>query len=352
MLRLVKGGSPSSFSGIGIQSGEIIRPLLFAAKADIASYATLKNITHSTDSTNSDTGYERNFVRSKIIPAIKELNENFLAKISTFQDIQRVENDFIDSAAVKFYSGGLVKVNKEFIEFGVSDFLELHLAVKRRFILYAARAFGLKSSSLNFASVNAAISFIENKNSGVECELVSGRLYIYRKNSYEPYEKYRMSGENIIISNKKRKIIRGEEISEFELDCEDTKLVSCGGFLYEFKRGFYDGELDGLCEICRGSFNFILPSGSLGKLRVKSFACGDYFKPRGMNGKTQKISDLFINEKIDRTIRKSVPLILNADGDVLAIGNIKLSEYVSAFDAKVFKNSGVNYFLLSSKDIL
>ena len=46
---------------------------------------------------------------------------------------------------------------------------------------------------------------------------------------------------------------------------------------------------------------------------------GDYFYPLGMN-KKQKVSDFFINQKINRTKKKKIPLVLNKSEIIWIVG--------------------------------
>ncbi len=54
------------------QSVYLIRPLLFTRRADIERYALAAGLTWRHDSTNADTRYSRNFLRHKLLPAIRE----------------------------------------------------------------------------------------------------------------------------------------------------------------------------------------------------------------------------------------------------------------------------------------
>jgi len=64
-------GIPNSRSCDG---GVLIRPILGLKKEDILAYCADKDLSFVTDSTNTDTDYTRNKIRSKIIPLIEEIN--------------------------------------------------------------------------------------------------------------------------------------------------------------------------------------------------------------------------------------------------------------------------------------
>ena len=110
LLNLIKGTGLKGISGIPVKRGKIIRPILSVSRDEILSYLEKKKIPYRTDSSNLSSEYERNFLRNKIIPDLKDrLNpqlDNTLLKSSTiFRSISAVLESQIDSKindAVKF----------------------------------------------------------------------------------------------------------------------------------------------------------------------------------------------------------------------------------------------------------
>lgn len=324
VMKLIKGASPSALCGIRESAGNIIRPLLFAYRKDIEKYLGPLGIAYSTDSTNGDQRYERNFVRAKIMPLIKELNPNFGAKIFSFMNIQKYENDFIDSAVREFVKRcGVVSGAR--VEIPAAEFAGLHTAVKRRFLLYAARLCGAGSDAVNFGSLCGALDHVD-KNFPTECvEVMKGRFYISMASRFDSSAVYRASSKTIIFSAERPAArFGGEGLESASLGAGESVTLRGGGFEYVF-------TLSPLREdaVPAAGFDFILPENTAFPLLIRRFAPGDKIRPYGMKGSSQKLSDLFINARIYAPLRKFVPVIYGADGEILAVCNIKLSEYVS-----------------------
>ena len=74
LLNLIKGSVLKGLHGILPKSNLIIRPLLFASKEGIMEYAAYKKHDHREDKSNADSKYQRNLVRNKIIPLLKQIN--------------------------------------------------------------------------------------------------------------------------------------------------------------------------------------------------------------------------------------------------------------------------------------
>ena len=74
LMRFLQGAGVDSAAGIPQIRGKYIRPLLDIERAEIESYLKQNNISWRTDSTNSDTSYLRNRIRSELVPL---LNKSF-----------------------------------------------------------------------------------------------------------------------------------------------------------------------------------------------------------------------------------------------------------------------------------
>lgn len=62
----------ASWHGIEVKRGNIVRPLLFAQKHEIETYAKENNIQWRMDSSNLKEDYTRNLIRQQMIPVLKK----------------------------------------------------------------------------------------------------------------------------------------------------------------------------------------------------------------------------------------------------------------------------------------
>jgi tRNA(Ile)-lysidine synthase len=82
MINLFKGTGISGIHGIMPRQGRIIRPLLFAGREMIASYATENKIPFREDASNATDDYLRNAVRHNIIPAVQQLFPHVIGSVN------------------------------------------------------------------------------------------------------------------------------------------------------------------------------------------------------------------------------------------------------------------------------
>jgi len=74
LLNLTKGTGIAGLRGILPRQGRYIRPLLFAAKADIMAYAQAQQLTWREDCSNQEDTYQRNLIRNQVVPLLKQIN--------------------------------------------------------------------------------------------------------------------------------------------------------------------------------------------------------------------------------------------------------------------------------------
>jgi tRNA(Ile)-lysidine synthase len=76
-INLLRGSGINGLKAILPKQGKLIRPLLFATRAEIDAYVKENKITFREDSSNREDKYLRNYLRLHIIPAFKKLNPSF-----------------------------------------------------------------------------------------------------------------------------------------------------------------------------------------------------------------------------------------------------------------------------------
>src|SRR5688572_16337665 len=83
LLNWTKGFSVEGLTGIPVKNHKIIRPILFATRAEVEKYAAEKGISWRTDQSNLTDDYQRNFIRHQIVPKLKELNPSLETTLHT-----------------------------------------------------------------------------------------------------------------------------------------------------------------------------------------------------------------------------------------------------------------------------
>ncbi len=91
LMNFFRGTGIKGLRGILPKQTNIIRPILFAKRNEIESYAAENSLEFVTDSSNATNDYTRNYFRNELIPAIvkvyPEAKQNILHNIDRFRDI-------------------------------------------------------------------------------------------------------------------------------------------------------------------------------------------------------------------------------------------------------------------------
>ena len=91
LFRIARGTGVEGLQGIQKQfnfgRGNILRPLLDVSKSEILRYAIEKKLDWVEDNSNQETYFDRNFLRMKVIPRLKERWPAFSTSVSRLSDI-------------------------------------------------------------------------------------------------------------------------------------------------------------------------------------------------------------------------------------------------------------------------
>ena len=121
MLNLLRGCGARGLRGMSRDSGEfphrVLRPLLGVSRAEIRAWMEAEGLSWREDSTNTDTAFKRNKLRSKVMPVFGEINPSYLRTLSA--DMERVaqvddiaEDYYRDAAEVCILPDGAIDLRK------------------------------------------------------------------------------------------------------------------------------------------------------------------------------------------------------------------------------------------------
>ncbi len=74
LLRLARGTGLAGLAAMRPRRGRIVRPLLFASRADVRAHLASRGLRARVDATNRDRAFRRNYVRHEILPRLAHLN--------------------------------------------------------------------------------------------------------------------------------------------------------------------------------------------------------------------------------------------------------------------------------------
>lgn len=311
LLRLIRGAGVRGLKGIlPVREGRVIRPLLEVWREEIDSFALRKKIPFLCDSSNLKKDYLRNRIRLSLIPFIEgEYQPKFKETLLRMSHILREEDDYLEKGAEEACQK-IVHEAKEALAFRFSEYQSLHRAIQWRVvkkILEKRLDGGMTAEEGRGAEAHKIHQKLDRASPSFRIELPHGfwvekryDLVLFGKKEVKPSGPFEVE----LISPGRTLV---EEIGK-EVVIEETDRNRLGDIGGEPDTALMDYE----------SLRF--------PLKIRNFRPGDRFCPLGVKG-SQKLKDFFIDHKVPRFERTSVPLLIS-EGRIAWIVGYRIDERV------------------------
>ncbi|MDE7129167.1 MAG: tRNA lysidine(34) synthetase TilS, partial [Alistipes sp.] len=288
-INMLRGTGLRGLTGINVQIGRIVRPLMFASRKDILDYAVAHHIPYREDSSNRSTKYLRNKVRLGVVPMLREINPRFTTimrrNISRLTDAQR----FIDS------SMELIRRQSLEEEGGIHT---LHVDRIDPSLPLGYVVYEILNSSYGFKgdTVDALCHALAQGN--------TGRRF-YSREWVATIDRGR-----VLVSR-----IADEDTCEVVVE-RGTLRSYCGNSVlyYEYC------DIDQIDSMELGDNVALIDADRLQfPLALRRWQQGDWFIPFGMNGR-KKLSDYLIDKKVSMAEKSRQFVLLSGDDVVWVVG--------------------------------
>jgi len=170
LFRLFRGTSPTGLTGMEgrrelVRDSDIwlLRPMLNITKAECQRFLAIEQIGPHLDSSNENTHYTRNFIRSKLVPTIDDRFPGWKQRIERLRTIVSEQEDLLNQETekcIRFVTDADSK--GDFVNLPM--FEEVHIALKRRVI---ARMLRDKDIEPTFERVDHILSLLSGADSAL-----------------------------------------------------------------------------------------------------------------------------------------------------------------------------------------
>ncbi|MFC4231975.1 tRNA lysidine(34) synthetase TilS [Parasediminibacterium paludis] len=286
LMHFFRGCGISGLHGILPKQGHIIRPLLFAKRAELVAHASEQGLTWVEDSSNATDKYSRNYIRHQIMPLMQtiypKVADNLLGNIERFKEVEMVYIQSINNTKSKLLE---IKGNEIHI-----PILKLKKQQPLRSIVYEiVKDFGFEATQ-----VEEVIKLLDASN-GSYMASATHRLIINRN--------------WLIIAPK-----QAEEATNVLIEVGTKEVVFSAGKLV-FNQSTVDGQQSADKAIATIDADAITYP-----LLLRPYKTGDYFYPLGMT-KKKKLSKFFIDLKLSKTDKEHIWVIESDKRIVWVIGH-------------------------------
>ena len=282
----------------------IYRPLLNSLKAELEEYAKEKNLHYYVDATNFNTDYTRNNIRHNIVPLLNDINSGSFDNLINFTNYYQNINNNLKKAILSNKDNYIFSRDEDKISLVKDKFLELN-EEEMYFLLKDLITDELGVFDIKQKAIFDVVSSLK-KNSG-------NKSYDL-KNNLKIISQY----ETLYIHKIEKKCYNDKIEIIIDKICENS--------VYEFYQNKFIISTDAKdSEI--GFNKSELP------LLVTIKKEGDRVRRGEIN---KKLSRIFIDEKVPKELRDTLPVIRNNKGEVLGVLGI---------GTKVNKNKIYDYYI-------
>lgn len=300
IFNMVRGSGLKGIAGIPPVRDNIIRPLLDVSRVEIERFLKDNNQDFRTDKTNLTLDYDRNKIRHIVLPTLQELNDKAIEHICLLANDAGEAYEYIEEQALgKWHAEleGKTANASEIISLAV-DKLKQEDDITRQKILYEAlgRAAGAKKDITR--------KHVELLEGLLECE--TGRYLSM------PYQ--------VRVSNSYGRIIFTKDNELLE---EYSILINQDGEYIIPNWGKLEIATNNVVEkvnIPKKMYTRVADYGKIkDKLCVRCPKENDYIVI-DLEGRTKKLSRVFIDNKVDKDVRANWPVVACGDEIIWAIG--------------------------------
>lgn len=305
LIHLFHGAGSSGIGGIRPISHGIIRPLLSVTRKEIEEYCQNSQLVPRIDSTNVEPYYLRNRIRLQLLPELMEkFNPAIKDALCKSAEIIGAEHDFIRQSVEVIWQD-LIFQEDEAVIFNREKLNRLHIAQKRELFRMAIEKKQGHLRGISFMHVEKMIVLSEKGFVGTHIKLPGNLIF---KCSYQ----------QMILSVAQGSGEKPDNLYVM-LDLQGDTYIP---LLNLTVRGEVTDTLMKPSSINSVVFDFeqLVPP-----LFIRFRQTGDRFHPSGMEG-SKKLKDFFIDCKVERQKRDTVPLLCDQRG-ILWISGYRQSEF-------------------------
>ena len=294
LLRIVRGSTLNGYAGFNIitdkKDYKIVRTLVYMTKAEIMKHLDQLNIKYYMDSTNLDDIHVRNRYRKNVLPILKEEDKNVHLKFLKYHKIAQSYYDYINERVYECIDDMVVDNVLD-----INKFNKLDEFMKDKVLEEVIRPYYPDDLYLiNDNHINELMKMINSNKPNIVLEL-----------------------PNMIVTKKYDKLLfNNTPISKdnYNIELRDEVTTPVGVI-----KLIDQDDKDTSNNIIRiNSKDITLP------LFVRNRKDGDKIEVKNLNG-SKKVSDIFIDNKLEKEIRDVYPIVVDSNDKVLFIPGIKKS---------------------------
>ncbi len=294
----------------------LVRPLLGVSHAETQAYCSAQGVHPLVDQSNFDLAYARNRLRHELIPLLETYNPQFRQLIWSSALTLGGDYQVVAQAVDQAWKKIAIQADALGVVFDRSMFLAELPGIQRGLLRKAIESLRLNLRDISLESIERGRAFIRAPSRSGQIDLV-GKLYLKV-----------LSGQ-IMLYPWRGKLPRpaGPALPSAEpiqLTVPGSIDLADGWRLEAVIKGLTEVTDRGGAILDAGPYEACLDLATLAApLMVRCRRPGDRFHPLGLTAGEQKLSDFFINLKLEASARARWPLVCS-DGKIVWVAGCRI----------------------------
>ncbi len=316
----LSGMSPYSLPNPWSETIPLVRPLLGVWREDILAYCREQNLEPIHDPSNADTTFFRNRVRRELLPILEEYRPGVRRRLWQMSRILAGDQEALELTVDQLWEDFPAERAAGHVAFDIEEFLSQPKGTQRRLIRKCFHHLRPDFTEISFGVVEQARRFMAHPPQSKEADLagrvritfIGGRAYFAAWEADIPLDAWPQMPH---------------ETSRLELPIPGAARLPAGWRLQaKYVKGGSAAHVQAMQNA--NPYRAWLNAGETrSPLTLRNRRPGERFAPLGMEGRSMKVADFMINEKIPRQTRQKWPLLIS-QGEVIWVPGYRLAHSV------------------------
>jgi len=290
----------------------IVRPLLTIWRVEIERYAAEHDVAFRTDASNRSSAYTRNRLRNELLPLLREqFNPKINEAICRLAEQARAADSYLHEVTGQWLESMMIEHRDRRITLDARPIVGQSRAQQMQLIREIIIRLGASEREISFVHLCAVADLLTDCAGSKQLHLPGG-LHVSRQYERLIFELVTQSADSYLASPREYRvavpgITRLPEFGmELEVEIMQVNVAVIDAYLQQRQQA-------GRQQCCDEEW---IDADQLdGPMIARAPRLGDSFSPLGMSN-TKKLSDFFIDEKIDAHRRKQIIVVCDSLGPV------------------------------------
>jgi tRNA(Ile)-lysidine synthase len=317
LMHLLRGAGLAGLTGMRVRtipnpwsnSIPLIRPLLETWRTEISKYCGEKKLQPIEDITNRDTKYFRNRLRHELFPLLeKDYIPGLRQRLWQTTNLLAADHELVTNVVNQSWDKDITEINPNAFSLNLATFNHHPLGLQRRLIRRALANLRPDARDIDFAMVQRVLDFCDQPSASRKMDFGLGIWGIVEMDTFilttvptqlpsDQWPQLAGTDSKLVVVGSPIEVGLGREwrfFAQFESDLSQVRKLA------QQNRDYFQAWLSIDTENV--------------EILLRTRCVGDRFQPLGMAGRSMKLSDFMINEKMPVRARKHWPLVcLGAD---------------------------------------